>query len=116
SQDFAVSCARIEDMECFTLPRAQQLGDGLLADCRRQAPSRAGRRFVLTLLDGLSSSEEQVLAALEAALGGIPNFGGSAGDDNRLPDTHVFAEGGFHRASAVVLMVATPLPFEVFTT
>jgi hypothetical protein len=116
SQDFAVSCARIEDMECFTLPRAQQLVDGLLADCRRQAPSRAGRRFVLTLLDGLSSSEEQVLAALEAALGGIPNFGGSAGDDNRLTDTHVFAEGGFHRASAVVLMVATPLPFEVFTT
>ncbi|MGO2132661.1 MAG: FIST N-terminal domain-containing protein, partial [Halomonas sp.] len=88
----------------------------LLADCCRQAPNRVDRRFALTLLDGLSSSEEQVLAALEAALGGIPNFGGSAGDDNRLTDTYVFADGGFHRASAVVLMVSTSLPFEVFTT
>ncbi|WP_084155929.1 nitric oxide-sensing protein NosP [Halomonas halocynthiae] len=115
-QDFSVSCARIENLERFTLPCAQQLVDGLLADCRSQAPSRVDRRFALTLLDGLSSSEEQVLAALEAALGGIPNFGGSAADDNRLTDTYVFADGGFHRASAVVLVVSTPLPFEVFTT
>ncbi|XKE44791.1 FIST C-terminal domain-containing protein [Halomonas organivorans] len=114
--DFAIACARVEDLDGFALPRAQRLVDGLLADCRRQRPSEAARPFVLTLLDGLSSSEEQVLATLEAALGGIPSFGGSAGDDNRLSHTHVYADGGFHTAAAVVVMVTSRRPFEVFTT
>ncbi|MFG6176982.1 nitric oxide-sensing protein NosP [Halomonas sp. THAF12] len=114
--DFAIACARIADLDAFALPQAQRLVDGLLADCRRQAPPEDARPFALTLLDGLSSSEEQVLATLEAALGGIPSFGGSAGDDNRLSHTHVYAEGGFHDASAVVVMVTSRHPFEVFTT
>ncbi|WP_016855684.1 nitric oxide-sensing protein NosP [Halomonas smyrnensis] len=114
--DFAIGCARVADLEAFALPQAQRLVDGLLADCRRRAPDAEARPFVLTLLDGLSSSEEQVLSTLEAALGGIPSFGGSAGDDNRLSHTHVYAEGGFHDASAVVVMIASRRPFEVFTT
>ncbi|MCK2184560.1 nitric oxide-sensing protein NosP [Halomonas getboli] len=114
--DFAIACARIADLDAFALPQAQRLVDGLLADCRRRTPGAEARPFVLTLLDGLSSSEEQVLATLEAALGGIPSFGGSAGDDNRLSHTHVYADGGFHDASAVVVMIASRRPFEVFTT
>ncbi len=113
--DFAIACTRVADLEAFALPEAQRLVDGLLADCRRRGPDDA-RPFVMTLLDGLSSREEQVLATLEAALGGIPSFGGSAGDDNRLSHTHVYAEGGFHDASAVVVMIASRRPFEVFTT
>ncbi|WP_136248224.1 nitric oxide-sensing protein NosP [Halomonas borealis] len=114
--DFAIACARVADLEAFALPQAQRLVDGLLADCRRRAPAVDARPFVLTLLDGLSSSEEQVLATLEAALGGIPSFGGSAGDDNRLNHTYVYADGGFHDASAVVVMITSRRPFEVFTT
>lgn len=116
-QHFAVSTALIDDLEQFDLLRAQRLTDALLNDCRRQAVAPiAGHSFALTLLDGLSSSEEQVLATLDAALGSIPSFGGSAGDDNRLAHTHVFHQGGFRDQAAVVVMVNTPLPFEVFST
>ncbi|RAH38713.1 nitric oxide-sensing protein NosP [Halomonas sp. SL1] len=114
--EFAIACARVADLDAFALPQAQRMVDGLLADCRRRAPGDDVRPFVLTLLDGLSSREEQVLSTLEAALGGIPNFGGSAGDDNRLSQTYVYADGGFHDASAVVVMIASRRPFEVFTT
>ncbi len=112
---FAVATALVADLDRFDLLAAQRLVDGLLERCRPQAPAGA-ERFALTLLDGLSSREEQVLATLEAALGRIPGFGGSAGDDNRLARTHVYAEGCFHSRAAVVVMVATLLPFEVFTT
>ncbi|MFW6346005.1 MAG: FIST N-terminal domain-containing protein [Halomonas sp.] len=108
---FAVATALVADLDRFDLLDAQRLVDGLLERCRREAPPGA-ECFALTLLDGLSSREEQVLATLEAALGRIPGFGGSAGDDNRLTRTHVYAEGRFHSAAAVVVMVATALPFE----
>lgn len=114
---FAVSCALVEDLAGFDLIRAQRLVDGLLDECRDRALASVGEHsFVLTLLDGLSSCEEQVLATLDAALGRIPSFGGSAGDDNRLAHTHVHAEGRFHGQAAVVVMINTRLPFEVFTT
>ncbi|MGC3874552.1 nitric oxide-sensing protein NosP [Halomonas sp. GXIMD04776] len=114
---FAISRALVTDLTGFDLLRAQRLTEELLEDCRRQALAPIGdHSFALTLLDGLSSCEEQVLATLDAALGSIPSFGGSAGDDNRLAHTHVFHQGRFHSQAAVVVVVNTPQPFEVFTT
>lgn len=114
---FAVSCALVADLVDVDLIRAQRLVDGLLDECRDQALAPLMEHsFALTLLDGLSSCAEQVLATLNTALGGIPSFGGSAGDDNRLLHTHVHAEGRFHTQAAVVVMINTRLPFEVFTT
>jgi hypothetical protein len=114
---FAIDCALISELERFTLQDAQQVIDGLLSTCRdaRLAPVK-GNTFAITLLDGLSSREELVLATLNAALGTIPQFGGSAGDDERLADTHVFFDGHFHSAAATVVLVNTPLDFRVFST
>lgn len=115
--DFALAQVLIEDLCGFDLPRAQSLTDDLLAHCRAQAVAPVtGHSFALTLLDGLSSSEEQVLATLDAALGSIPGFGGSAGDDNRLAHTYVYADGRFHDQAAVVVLINTHLPFEVIST
>ncbi len=114
---FAIETALIDDLEYFDLPTAQPLVDKLLERCRRQAVAPVNEHsFALTLLDGLSSREEQVLATLDAALGRIPSFGGSAGDDNHLTHTHVYANGRFHTRAAVVVMMNTRLPFEVFST
>ncbi|MDH2373218.1 nitric oxide-sensing protein NosP [Cobetia sp. 3AK] len=116
--DFALAQVLIDDLSGFDLPRAQTLSDELLARCREQAVAPVmGNSFALTLLDGLSSSEEQVLATLDAALGSIiPAFGGSAGDDNRLAHTYVYADGVFHDQAAVVVVINTRLPFEVIST
>lgn len=114
---FSVRSALIDDLEAVDLPRAQQLVDGLLQECRQAdlAPVR-DNTFAITLLDGLSSREELVLSSLNAALGAIPQFGGSAGDDERLANTHVYHQGRFHTAAATLLLVNTPLSFQVFTT
>lgn len=114
---FSIRSALIDDLEAVDLPRAQQVVDGLLQECRRAdlAPVR-DNTFAITLLDGLSSREELVLSSLNAALGAIPQFGGSAGDDERLANTHVYHQGRFHTAAATLLLVNTPLSFQVFTT
>lgn len=114
---FAIDCALIRQLDRFTLQDAQGVIDGLLTTCRdaRLAPVK-GNTFAITLLDGLSSREELVLATLNAALGTIPQFGGSAGDDERLADTHVYYDGEFHCGAATVMLVNTPLDFRVFST
>lgn len=114
---FAIETALIDDLDHFDLANAQPLVDSLLEQCRRQAVAPINEHcFALTLLDGLSSREEQVLATLDAALGRIPSFGGSAGDDNHLSHTHVYTAGHFYSRAAVVVMINTRLPFEVFST
>ncbi|QBM19099.1 hypothetical protein MARI_32420 [Marinobacter sp. JH2] len=114
---FAIDCALIDEFDGFTLQNAQSVIDRLLNTCRdaRLAPVK-GNTFAITMLDGLSSREELVLATLNAALGSIPQFGGSAGDDERLAGTHVFFDGRFHSSAATVMLVNTPLDFRVFST
>lgn len=116
-RSFSIGSALIDEMERFSLIDAQQLVERLVSDCRSNslAPIK-DHSFALTLLDGLSSREEVVLAALSAAFGSIPHFGGSAGDDNHLTHTHVYHGGQFHMGAAVVVLVNTQLDFEVFST
>ncbi|MBD9481549.1 FIST C-terminal domain-containing protein [Pseudomonas sp. PDM14] len=116
-RNFSIASALIDEMDRFNLIDAQQLVERLVRDCRGNALAPiTDHSFALTLLDGLSSREEVVLAALSAALGSIPHFGGSAGDDNHLTCTHVYYDGEFHSGAAVVVLVNTWLDFEVFTT
>ena len=114
---FAVDAALIESLDQFGLVQAQALTESLIARCleHRVAPIK-GHSFAITLLDGLSSQEEMVLLALNSALGSIPHFGGSAGDDIHLANTHVYFDGEFHTKAAVVILINTLLDFEVFTT
>ncbi len=116
-QHFSVASVLIDQMERFSLYDAQELVENLVSECRGNAVAPIkDHSFALTLLDGLSSREEVVLAALSAALGSIPHFGGSAGDDNHLTHTHVYYDGQFHNGAAVVVLINTHLDFEVFTT
>jgi hypothetical protein len=116
-RSFSIASALIDEMERFSLIDAQQLVERLVSDCRNNALAPIKDHcFALTLLDGLSSREELVLAALSAALGSIPHFGGSAGDDLHLSRTYVYYGGAFHVGAAVVVLVNTQLDFEVFST
>ncbi|GGO75577.1 hypothetical protein GCM10011348_00690 [Marinobacterium nitratireducens] len=116
-RSFAIESALVKEIGRFSLTDAQAVVESLTAGClsRKLAPIK-GHSFALTLLDGLSSQEELFLVALNSALGSIPNFGGSAGDDIHLANTHVFCDGRFHTNSAVVLMFNTLCEFEVFST
>lgn len=114
---FAIEGQLIKQIGRFSLTDAQAVVESLTAGCRARnlAPIKRNT-FALTLLDGLSSQEELFLVALNSALGSIPNFGGSAGDDIHLANTHVFFDGCFHTDAAVVLLFNTRCDFEVFSS
>lgn len=73
-----------------------------------------GRRFALSLIDGLANAEETVVSAIAWALDGIPIVGGSAGDDLRFRDAVVIHGGRIHRKAAVLVLVETDFSVEIF--
>ena len=116
SQYFAICATLIESMEKFDTINAQSTINELVENCQsKELTEIKNNSFLLTLLDGLSSSEEQFLVTLNSAARAIPRFGGSAGDDINLTKTHVYYHGKFYQNAAIVIMVNTILPFEVFT-
>ncbi|WP_239450565.1 FIST N-terminal domain-containing protein [Loktanella sp. S4079] len=70
------------------------------------------RRFAITIADGLSKQEDTLIAALEAGLGEIPVFGGSAGNGLSFDVTHVLHGGQFHQNAALLIIVETDLLFQ----
>jgi len=109
---FSCQAQVIEQLQEFDLLRAQHCVAQLLQALPQPDLQQV---LALTLLDGLSSQEEVVLLQLETALGRIPHFGGSAGDNNQLSRTHVFYQSRFYSNAAVVLLIQTSLPFQVFS-
>lgn len=76
----------------------------------------ANNTFALLLVDGLSFAEEALAGMAATVLGDIPMAGGSAGDGLAFGTTHVFAGGQALPHGAVLVLVQTELPFEVFKT
>ncbi len=72
--------------------------------------------FGFVLIDGLSLAEESVLSAIYPELGDIPLFGGSTGDDLKFEETLIYYDGVAHRDSALIILVETSCPFQVFRT
>ncbi|WP_244471605.1 FIST N-terminal domain-containing protein [Methylobacterium sp. ARG-1] len=82
--------------------------------CRETEAPATGGRFALSLIDGLANAEETVVSAIAWALDGIPIVGGSAGDDLRFRDAVLLHGGRIHRKAAVLVLVETDWPFEIF--
>ena len=68
-------------------------------------------RFAITIADGLSKQEDVLIAALEAGLGDIPLFGGSAGHGLAFDETFVLQGGSFHSNAALLILLETDLEF-----
>ncbi|KQP28535.1 hypothetical protein ASF27_08155 [Methylobacterium sp. Leaf102] len=73
-----------------------------------------GGRFALSLIDGLANAEETVVSAIAWALDGIPLVGGSAGDGLDFREATLLHGGAIHRRAAVLLLVETDYPTQIF--
>ena len=97
SSDFTAVAERIDDLESFEIAHAQALVRSLTAKRDAASPEHhdaASSSFALLLIDGLSIREEPVVSSLYSALGDIPLFGGSAGDDLKFEQTWVCMTAG----------------------
>ena len=94
---------------------------GEVAALRRLLRGRIGHDrskgiFALCFIDGLSYAEEAVTSAIHWGLDDVPLIGGSAGDDLKFETTRLMANGRVASDSAIIVLVATEIPFHVFKT
>lgn len=71
--------------------------------------------FAFVVVDGLSRSEDRLMATLASGMSSMPVFGGSAGDGVRFDRTRVALDGVSYRNAAVVTFVRTACPVRVFS-
>jgi len=114
---FAVEAVQIKNLYNFSISEAQSLMKEVLHALGEKAiVPLEGNSFALSFLDGLAIREEMILNALNDSLRKVPLVGGSAGDALDFKDTHVFYNGKFCSDSAIIIMVNTSCPFEVFSS
>jgi hypothetical protein len=107
----------LDHLSQFDITSGHTFAQNLLQQLESKSPEASEENsFALILIDGLSVREEPVTHALQYALGKIPMFGGSAGDDLKFAKTYVYSNGGFHSDSAVLILITTSLPFTIFKT
>jgi hypothetical protein len=114
---FTVASAMVENLSSSAM-------DGITGEVevlRRTLHAKAGDAsadnvFALCLIDGLSYAEEAVTSAIHWALDDIPLIGGSAGDDLKFETTTLMRDGRVASDSAIVILIATTIPFHVFKT
>lgn len=78
------------------------------------ASLRADRHILLTLIDGLSGSDELILTSLSEVAPGVPLVGACAADDERFERTTVFVGTDVIAGGALLLLVEPGLPFLPF--
>ncbi len=91
----------------------EQVAEIALDVQKRQSVTESSA-FGFLLIDGLSMKEEPLISSLYMALGNVPIFGGSAGDNLRFKKTFVYHDGRLLEDAAVFTLFSTSLPFHIF--
>ena len=112
---FSITSLALADIRHLDVEGAATAIRGLRRDFDLRSGGK-GQRFAVTLIDGLANVEETVVSTIAWALDGIPLVGGSAGDDLRFRDTVLIFDGKVVRDAAIVLLVETEFPTQLFKT
>lgn len=114
--NFTVSMRSIENIHNAGMNSiAQQATEQRILFEEKCDAASAGDCFAVTLIDGLTYSEESVTAALHRGLGDIPLIGGSAGDDLSFKKTTQLCNGRVFSKAAVLLLINSELPYQLCT-
>lgn len=117
-ESFRIHSALIETSDRNGVEQASEVVRGLKSRFNASAGGRPlkDRVFALMLMDGLSNSEEMLVAAINWAIDDIQMIGGSAGDGLRFDTTALLSDDFVVRGGAVVIMIETSVPFRIFKT
>ena len=112
---FRVVSTVVDAIDHLDVERTATAVRALRRTLEESGPARlCGGRFAISLIDGLANAEETVVSAIAWALDGIPLVGGSAGDDLTFRDTVVLHAGRLYRKAAVLLLVESDYPIQIF--
>jgi hypothetical protein len=113
---FSIHSGVVENVSEFGVERATDLARRLMGRLRTDKPDVRKQAFAMLLVDGLSNTEETLVAAVHWAVEHVPLIGGSAGDGLAFRGAVVVHEGRVMADAAVLILVETDIPFRVFKT
>lgn len=117
AENFQVVSGLIHPLHNFEIAQGQDFVHGLMRHLEALTPAASAiNSFAFLMIDGLSQQEEPVSRSLHSALGRIPMFGGSAGDDLKFDQTRVYHNGRFYEDSAALVLATSQAPFRIFKT
>ncbi|MER9742936.1 FIST signal transduction protein [Mesorhizobium sp. M0187] len=117
SASFSAVSTMVDNLSSSGMDRITDEVEGLRRLLRgRTGSCHAKSTFALCFIDGLSFAEEAVTSAIHWGLDDIPLIGGSAGDDLKFETTRLISNGKVASDSAIIVLVATEIPFHVFKT
>ncbi|MFE8069502.1 FIST N-terminal domain-containing protein [Marinobacteraceae bacterium S3BR75-40.1] len=115
AEHITVTHELIPNLQSLTLSQASGHIERTITQHRRNGGDLSPHSdFGFMLVDGLSGREEMLSSALFQMTQGIPQFGGSAGDELTFHHCHVYRDGEFHSDAALLALIHTDLPFKVF--
>jgi len=117
AEAFSFRVLHVCDIARFDPGDARRRIRHLAANARQEARCLGERasQVALFLVDGLSHREELLTMTLQDALGDIPLIGGSSGDGLNFSETGVLCEGAFRSGTAVVALLTSARPMQVFS-
>jgi hypothetical protein len=117
SSSFSVASTMVDNLSSSGMDRITGEVEALKRSLRgRSGNEPAKSTFALCFIDGLSYAEEAVTSAIHWGLDDIPLIGGSAGDDLKFETTRLISNGKVASDSAIIVLIATEIPFHVFKT
>ncbi|CBL46972.1 Conserved hypothetical protein [gamma proteobacterium HdN1] len=114
--EFKVVTNLFDNLQNFNVPASPEAVKSLQRLLSEKAVISAENTFGFLLVDGSSVREESVINGLYSGMGDIPIFGGSAGDGLNFGPTYLYYEGAFHTDCAILALIHTQRPFQVFKT
>ncbi len=116
-EDFEIETSLIRDLQNLELDQGHRVAQTAMQKLSSQVGKLTPENtFGFLLVDGLSVREEGLVSSIHRPLGDIHLFGGSAGDGLNFGQTQIWHDGKFHDDAAVVNLIHTDLPFQVFRT
>jgi hypothetical protein len=117
SSSFSAASTMVDNLSSSGMDRITGEVEALKRSLRgRSGHEPAKSTFALCFIDGLSYAEEAVTSAIHWGLDDIPLIGGSAGDDLKFETTRLISNGKVASDSAIIVLIATEIPFHVFKT
>ncbi|MFC3323746.1 FIST N-terminal domain-containing protein [Mesorhizobium cantuariense] len=117
SAAFTTASVMVDNLSSSGMDRITSEVEALRRSLRvRLGCDRTKGTFALCFIDGLSYAEEAVSSAIHWGLDDIPLLGGSAGDDLKFETTRLISNGKVTSDSAIIVLIATEIPFHVFKT
>jgi hypothetical protein len=117
SRDFTTASTMVLGLSSSGIDGVTAEVEALRRALRGRLDTDPGRNvFALCFIDGMSYAEEAVTSAIHWGLDDIPLIGGSAGDDLKFETTRLISNGQTASDSAIIVLIATEIPFQVFKT